>query len=55
MEAAGKYVKEDSSKPDACIVSNCDTWFLKQFEAKRIEAIEIGKIQQGSSCVLVTI
>ena len=37
-------------------VSNCVTWFLKQFEAKRIEAIQIGnmltKIEEGSSSKL---
>ena len=37
-------------------VSNCVTRFLKQFEAKRIEAMEIDilltKIEEGSSSVL---
>ena len=37
-------------------VSNCVTRFLKQFEAKGIEAMEIGnlltKIEEGSSSVL---
>ena len=40
-------------------VSNCVTQFLKQFEARRIEAIAIGnlltKIKEGSSSVLATI
>ena len=40
-------------------VSNCATRFLKQFEAKRIEAMAIGnlltKIEEGSSSVLVVL
>ena len=40
-------------------VSNCVTGFLKQFEAKGIEAMEIAnlltKIEDGSSSVLATI
>ena len=40
-------------------VSNCVTRFLKQFEAERIEAMEIGylltKIEVGSSSMLATI
>ena len=40
-------------------VSNCATWFLKQFEVKRIEAMQNGnlltKIEEGSSSVLASI
>ena len=47
------------SYKDALVrVSNCGTGFLKQFEAKRIEAMEIGnllfKIQEASSSMLAT-
>ena len=42
-----------------CRVSNCVSWFLKQFEAKRIEAMELGnlltKIKEGSSSVLAVL
>ena len=40
-------------------VSNCVTWFLKQFDAKGIEAMEIGnlltKLEEGSSSVLAVL
>ena len=40
-------------------VSNCVTWFLNQFEAERIEAMEIAnlltKIKEGFSSVLAVV
>ena len=47
-----KYLKHDQGGR----VPNCVKRFLKQFEAKRIEAMEIGNlIDKGSSSVLATI
>ena len=48
------FIKMGASPPTR--VSICVTWFLKQFEAERIEAMQIGnlliKIEDGSSSLL---
>ena len=51
-----KDKKKALLEDDISRVSNCVTWFLKQFEAEKIEGMEIDnlvtKIEEGSSSML---